>query len=243
MPRTSNNDPDLVLSFQAVRQALGYLGWFLPLSLITYAWISGSGLEGSISGFYYTPMGGVLTGTMSAIGIFLIAYRGYDPQPGEILSDRWLSAIAGAAALGVALLPVHRQGYPVCTDAPPLCWRFGLTSHPEFLHYAAAIVFFVCLALFSLLQFPNGERDAQGRLLWTRRSFIFLGCGAVIFAMMVAIVPYFLADPETRARLSDRNFLFWSESLATVAFATSWLTKGRALSTLSNAARRLGVGS
>ncbi|SPH23863.1 hypothetical protein DEA8626_02934 [Defluviimonas aquaemixtae] len=243
MARKSQTDPDLVLSFQAVRQALGYLGWFLPLSLLAFAWIGGYSLEGSISDFYYTSMGGILTGTLSAIGIFLVAYRGYDPAPGEFLSDRWLSAIAGIAALGIALLPVHRHGYPVCVDAPQLCWRFGITSHPELLHYGAAIIFFSCLALFSVLQFPQGERDADGRLLWTVRSFIFLGCGTVIVAMMVAILPYFLTDPETRARLSERNYLFWTESLATVAFATSWLTKGRALTSLTNTMQRLGGGT
>ncbi|MGC1427319.1 MAG: hypothetical protein WA822_01915 [Albidovulum sp.] len=231
-------DSNLVLSYNAVRQALGYIGWFLPLSLLAFAQIGNHPIEASISDYYYTPMGGVLTGTLFAIGVFLVAYRGYDPTPGERLSDRWLARVAGVSALGIALLPVHRSGYPICTDTPP-CWAFGAWAHPEILHYGAAIVFFACLALFSLVQFPRGERDGAGRLIWSCRAIIYLGCGTVILAVMAAILPYFLVGEAAREALSDRKYLFWCESLGIIAFATSWLTKGRAFSSLAGVARRI----
>ena len=237
------SDNSLVLSYVAVRQALGYLGYFLPVALLTHAALPGHRLEASISDYYYTSMGGILTGTLSAIGIFLVTYCGYYRKPGEWLSDRWLSRIAGAASLAVALLPVGREGYPVCIGEPRVCWVFGATAHADLLHYAAASIFFLCLALLSLVQFPRGERDASGRLCWTGRTFTYLLSGTVILAMMVAILPYFLADTATKAGLQDRHYLFWCESIAVLAFATSWLAKGRALGTLVRAMDRMGGGA
>ncbi len=242
-PPADHSGQELVLSYIAVRQALGYLGYFLPAALLIHAALPGHRLEASISDYYYTSMGGVLTGTLSAIGVFLISYRGYDAEPGERLSDKWLARIAGVAALSVALLPVHREGYPVCTGEPRVCWVFGASAHAEILHYAAAFVFFLCLALFSIVQFPRGERDGEGRLEWTARTFVFLTSGATILAMMVAILPYFLAGPEVRADLSANHYLFWCETIAIIAFATSWLTKGRAVRTLLGAMSRMGGGA
>ncbi|OYX45160.1 MAG: hypothetical protein B7Z02_02640 [Rhodobacterales bacterium 32-67-9] len=237
------SDNSLVLSYVAVRQALGYLGCFLPLALMIHAIHPGHRLEASVSDYYYTSMGGVLTGTLSAIGIFLVAYCGYERAPGEWLSDKWLARIAGAAALAVALLPISRKGYPLCIGEPRVCWIFGATAHADFLHYAAASVFFLCLALLSLVQFPRGERDSEGRLRWTGRTFIFLLSGTAILAMMVAIVPYFLTGAATKAALLANHYLFWCESIAIIAFATSWLTKGRALRTLMGTMGRIGGGA
>lgn len=188
-------------------------------------------------------MGGVLTGTLAAIWIFLVTYCGYDRAPGEWLSDRWLSRTAGAAALAVALLPIGREGYPVCIGEPRTCWVFGATAHADLLHYAAAFVFFLCLALLSLVQFPRGERDASGRLRWTGRTFTFLLSGTAILAMMAAILPYFLADPETMVLLQENRYRFWCESIAVLAFATSWLANGGALGTLVRAMGRMGGGA
>lgn len=230
-------DEDLVLSYLALRQTLGWLGLGLPAALLLHAALPGTTLEASISDYHYSAMGGVLTGTLSAIGVFLLAYRGYDRKPGEWLSDRWLSRLAGAGAIGIALLPVHREGYPVCTGVDR-CWSFGASAHPETLHYVSAFVFFLCLALFALVQFPRGERDAAGRLAWTARTFTFLFGGAAILASMTAIGFYFLGDGAAKQALSQRHHLFWCETLAIVAFAISWLVKGRALASMRRAVAR-----
>lgn len=229
----------LVMSFFAVRQTLGYLGLFLPASLLVHAALHGGRLEASISDFYYTGMGGVLVGTLVAIGLFLISYQGYAPLPGERLSDRWLARVAGVSALGVALFPVHRAGYPVCTVTPDTCWVFGAASHPEALHFASAIVFFACMAAFSLFQFTRGDRDAAGRPRWTPRCTLFILCGTIIVAVMVAMVPYFFAGPADKAQMAASHYLFWSESIGVAAFAVSWLAKGRALGSLRRGMARL----
>ncbi|MCB2128215.1 MAG: hypothetical protein KDE03_03865 [Rhodobacteraceae bacterium] len=196
--------------------------------------LSGKGrFEASISDFFYTSMGGILTGSLTAIGVFLLSYSGYRRLPGERLSDAWLARVAGASAILVALLPIGRKGYPVCpVETQPICWAFGAHFHPDILHYAAAITFFACMALFCLVQFPRGERRADGRLQWTGRCVTYVACGIVILAAMVAIGAYFIADPDLKAHMVAAKYLFWFESLAVMAFATSWLVKGRALTSL-----------
>ena len=98
-PARQEDENALVISFLAVRQALGYLGYLLPLSLLAYAVTAPGRLEPSISDFYYTPMGDILVGILVAIGIFLVTYTGFERKPGELLSDRWLARIAGADPL------------------------------------------------------------------------------------------------------------------------------------------------
>ncbi|GAB4385408.1 hypothetical protein [Albidovulum sp.] len=229
-PDGTGNDENLVLSYIAVRQALGLLGLSLPLSLLAFGLWSPSDFASSISGFYYTPMGGVLTGILTAIGVFLCAYRGYPRQPGEWLSDRWLARLAGLAAIGVALMPIGRAGYPVCVQDPaPVCWRFGFTFQPDLAHYAAAVLFFTCMALIALVQFPRGERDADGRLCWTLNTWIYLSSGGLIVASMAAVGLYFLTTGAARAAMDAARFLFWSESVGILAFSAAWLVKGKAL--------------
>lgn len=228
----------LVISFLAVRQTLGWLGLFLPVVLLGFASLPGNRLEQSISDFYYTGMGDIFVGTMCAIGVFLLSYTGYEPLPGEHLSDKWLARIAGAAAVLVALFPVSHPDYPFCTGEPPVCTSLGFAGHSEIIHYVAAGTFFLCLALFSLLQFTRGERGPDGRLRWTAKAAIYVLCGTFILASLMALVPYFLADTEARQAAAARHYLFWVETVAVLSFSVSWLTKGKALAGLAAMARR-----
>lgn len=228
----------LVLSYLAVRQTLGYLGLFLPISLAAYAALPDHRLEPSISAFYYTGMGDIFVGIMCAIGVFLLSYTGYEPLPGERLSDKWLARVAGISAILVALFPIHHPDYPFCVGEPPACTQLGFAGHSEVIHYVAAGSFLICLALFCLFQFTRGERGADGRLRWSRRTAFFVACGTVILACVTSAVPYSLASPAMKAAAAERHFLFWVETIAVLAFAQSWLVKGRALSTLISMARR-----
>ena len=72
------------LSSHLLRQALGYLGVFLPLLVYGVAGLrSTEGSPGwapldSISEYYYSGSVAVFTGVLWAIGAFLFTYRGYD---------------------------------------------------------------------------------------------------------------------------------------------------------------------
>lgn len=235
---TQKHDNSLILSYTALQRFLGYLGAMLPLSLLLYAYGSGQGLQPSISDFYYTPMGDILVGILCAIGVFFLCYRGFDKLPHETLSDRQVSVVAGFAALGVALFPVRRANYP--PDCPTAdCLLFGSTLHPDAYHYASAAVFFICLALFCLVLFTRGDRTDQGRIIWTPRNRLYVACGAVIVVAMLAMIPYLLGSETTRATLAGHHHLFWCETAGILAFAVSWLRKGKVIEAAKDALQKI----
>lgn len=244
-PGTAGADgQDLLLSYLAVRQALGLLGLSLPASLLVYAYLFKGGMQPSISDFYHTSMGDWLVGTLSAIGVFLFAYKGYATRPSRLwLGDREMSRIAGGSAIGVALFPISaepaqalcRLGETVgrCADllqGPGAMAVSGFTWHGDALHLGFALIFFLCLAYFSLVLFPmGGARTAQGKPAPTPEHRIYRICGLVILAALVAIVAYVAGLDDAVPALRSANALFWAETVAVVAFSISWLTKGKFL--------------
>lgn len=227
----------LVMEYIHVRQALGYLGFFLPLSLLGYGLLSGHGMQSSISAFYYTHMGDVLVGTLCAIGIFLFAYKGYARRRGEVLSDKWLARSAGLGAMGVALFPVHPAAHqPQLAQISTI--NLGIEHHPDLLHFASAAVFFACMALFCICVFTKGSRDEHGAPLWDADRVIYTSCGGLIIAAMLAMLPYSLSD-NIKATLAPYNYIFFCETIGVFAFATAWLCKGKGLRLLQRAAGRI----
>ena len=252
---TISSDKDLILSFLAVRQFLGLLGIALPVGLYVFARVLGYGMQPSISDFYHTEAGDLLVGTLWAIGIFLLAYKGHKTRPERYLvGDRQASIVAGLAVIGVATFPVSRsadiakcfngtiagicdaiRGVPedVCVGyactieaADPVTGFFG---HPDFLHYGSALVFFACLAYFCLVLFRmGGQRTPAGGAANSAEHTVYLLCGYAILISIAALVFYFFTD-SMRPGLRAVNYVFWWESVAVIAFSISWLTKGQIL--------------
>ncbi len=237
---------DLVLSYLAVRQALGILGLSLPLSLLVYAWALGGGMQPSISDFYHSAMGDWFVGTLCAIGVFLFAYKGYATRPPRLwLGDREMSRIAGLSAIGVALFPISAESDQAicqggghvarCADLMPeglpALPVTGFIGHSDWLHLGLALIFFLALAYFALVLFPmGGARTADGRPAPSAEHRTYHGCGVAILLALVAIVAYVAGLDEAVPALRRINFLFWAETVAVVAFSISWLTKGKLLS-------------
>ena len=232
-------DNGLILSYQALQQLLGWFGLALPVVLVTYASFAVQGLQPSISDFYYTAMGDVLVGILSAIGVFLLCYRGYEKLPGQWLSDRQVSFTAGIAALGVAVFPVHRVGQPACNLADAACITFGWSRHPDWFHYGSAGVFFACLAVFCLVLFTRGDRTPQGHILWTPRNIFYTTCGGLIVLSIFAMAPYVFGNDQTRALLAGYHYLFCWETLGILAFAASWLRKGKATESVAQVVKQV----
>ncbi|MGR3343492.1 MAG: hypothetical protein ACU0DI_09775 [Paracoccaceae bacterium] len=252
---SKSDDKDLVLSFLAVRQFLGMLGIALPVGLYLFARVLGYGMQPSISDFYHTEAGDLLVGSLWAIGIFLLAYKGRTSRPERWwVGDREASIVAGLAAIGVATFPVSRsadvakcfngkiagiceaiRGVPedvcignACTieAADPVTGFFG---HPDIMHYGSAFVFFGCLAYFCLVLFRmGGKRTPAGKAANSAEHTVYLACGYAILISIAALVFYFFAE-SLRSDLRSVNYIFWWESVAVIAFSISWLTKGRIL--------------
>lgn len=205
MSQTSAPSPDnLVHSYLFLRRAIGVIGIALPVVLVLGNLVHGGGLLNSISAYYYTDLRDVWVGSMCAIGVFLLSYRGYSTVD-EIAGD-----VAAVAAIGLALCPTT-PGDPNGSDR-----LFGV------LHLVFAGVFFLTLAFFCLFLFTKtGETRPTPRKV--QRNRVYIVCGAVILASLVLIVfaPW-LVDSSLHPAL-------WLESAAILAFGVAWLTKGEAI--------------
>ena len=225
--KDQEKENQLVQSFLFVRQAIGIIGFSLPIALLLST-LFGVKMQTSISGFYYTQMGDVLVGALCAIGIFLLSYKGYQPHRGERLTDKITARIAGISAIGVALFPVGTT----------TSLTTGFTFHNPLIHYIFAGIFFVSLVGFCLFLFTKGDRTTVGKLVWTPRNIIYVACGSVILLAIAALTVYFI-QPTKQAARDQCNYLFWWETLGVLAFATSWLIKGRTLSQIGKMWGRL----
>lgn len=237
-PDNSQDDPR-VLSYLAVRRWLGVLGLVLPISLYVYARGYDGGMRPSISEFYHSHMGDVLVGTLVAIGVFLITYKGYPRQPGERLSDQVVSTIAGLGAIGVALFPTAQPVDKLCppgesfagagpSGADLTCPIQGFVRHwetAEYVHFISAVVFFVMLAIFCFFLFPRGDTK-NGEIDWKApKNRVYLTCGILIVVSIAMLLLHWMLPFKDALR--SVNWVFWWETVAVLAFAISWLTKGR----------------
>ncbi|HEU0014097.1 MAG TPA: hypothetical protein VFQ45_10460 [Longimicrobium sp.] len=228
----------LVLNFLTLRKAVGYIGLALPFALVagenlrdrllSDAGRMGVLLESSISAYFHTGMREVFVGSLCAIGVFLLAYRGYDRR------DRVLSNIAGVCALLVALFPTFeasREASDTATRAPDSVTFFSGADAPDphvvgYVHFAAAAAFFALLAWISLVQFTKSDTSAPTREK-RERNIIYRLCGWVILGCIAAIAVAKLLLDDAAERSS--HFVFWFEAIAVVAFGISWLVKGEAI--------------
>lgn len=199
----------LVLSYMSLRRAVGLIGIALPFVLaIGTLLLEGSGLRGSVSSYYYTSMGDVFVGSMCAIAVFLMSYRGYERR------DDLAGSLACVFALGVALFPTSPE-----VNAMPRDKLVGA------LHLFFAAGFLLTLAYFSLALFRLMAPNPTPEKL--QRNKVYTACGYTILACVaLCAVVKLLPGNALLLRFSP---LFWLEAVAVVAFGVSWLTKGEAI--------------
>lgn len=218
---------DLVLSFLSVRRAIGLLGFFLPLALLAYG-IGRGDLLPSLSAAHYSAMREVFTGTLIAQAVFLWSYEGFRPDTGDLVSDKVTARVAAVAVALVALAPTCPD--ETCAVPPGTCTLLQCALEPplsSLVHLIAAGVFFGALAVFCLVLFTKGDVDSAEKAASNR---IYRICGWTIIASIGLVGLLFATGLE--AALERWNPVFWLETLATFAFATSWMVKGDALTPL-----------
>ncbi|QEG00470.1 hypothetical protein Mal15_45400 [Stieleria maiorica] len=214
IPELSTRANALVLSFIGIRRAVGISGFLLPIVLGPIGWLAGIPFQDNISSYYHTAMRDIFVGTMCAIAVFLLCYRGHD------WIENWTANVGSAAAFGVALFPLD-------PGSDPLLQR----SLIGYMHTISGGVFFLTLACYSLYHFPRSTRDpVESEPHPWERNFIYRSSGLVILFSMAAMGAYlFFAPISLKQQLNRFNFLFWMEWIAVWAFASAWLTKGRVI--------------
>ncbi len=208
MNQQSGHQYPLVLSYLSLRKAIGIIGFALPFVLaFGKLLLQGPGIQRSISLYYYTVMGDVFVGSLCAIGVFLMSYKGYDRK------DEIAGYLACVFSLGVALFPTTPNT--------------GATSRDNLigaLHLSFAALLFLTLAYFSLALFTktaSGKNPTRRKL---QRNTVYRVCGYTILACILLIIV--AALPPVKTLVERLTPVFWLESVAIVAFGVSWLTKG-----------------
>jgi hypothetical protein len=198
----------LVHSYLFLRRAIGVIGVALPF-VVTLGKIllQGGGLLPSISDSYYTDMRGVFVGSMCAVGVFLMAYYGYDRV------DNICGYLAALGAIGLALFPTTPDN---ATSGQKIIGSF---------HIGFALLFFVVLAIFCINRFTrSGDGPATRQKAY--RNLVYRICGWTIVGCLVglALTGYFFVS-----QVASWDPIFWFESLAIVAFGVAWFIKGDTL--------------
>ncbi|WKZ34415.1 MAG: hypothetical protein QY332_12410 [Anaerolineales bacterium] len=213
MKEASPSQMSLIISYLTLRKAVGILGTALPFMLSLGAWLLfQTGIQSSISSYYHTGMRDVFVGTLFAIGVFLLSYKGYEPQ------DNWAGNLASLFAIGVALFPTTPA------KAGPNTWDWVGSLHLVF-----AALFFLTLIYFSLFLFTKTHPNKSQTNRKKQRNIVYKVCGYTMALCVLLIVIFFLLPHSLETRLNGLNLLYWLETVAILAFGVSWLTKGEAI--------------
>lgn len=203
--RKRSGQKDLTYSYLSLRKAVGWIGILLPFALVLgiILFFKGDAFLRNISVYYHTGMRDLFVGALCSIALFLFFYRGYDKW------DNIAATVAGFFALGVAFFPTVKEG------------EYDWVAH---VHYYCAACFMVTLAFISLFLFTRKAPNPTARKM--KRNRIYIICGSVMLASLVAIELFFLFFEDKNP---DSSFVFWAETTALIAFGISWLTKGGTL--------------
>ncbi len=219
---TVRGDDNDVFTYRRIRKAIGWLGIALPLVLVCFSFIPffKTELQPSISHYYYTNLRELFTGTLFAVGLFLIRYKGHVNRS-FFRNDSLLTNLAGIMAFGAALVPTAPE-YRV--DPEKL---FTLIPYPgewlSWLHYGFAAALFLIFANLAINVFTIGQaRNEDIPVSAVNENKIYRICGYSILIFM-AMVP--ISDGFDLFNYSTLVF----EALSLFAFGIAWLIKGRAL--------------
>jgi hypothetical protein len=219
-----------IRTYRRIRKTIGWLGMGLPVVLVLLSLIPffKTGIQHSISHYYYTNFRELLTGVLCAVSLFLIRYEGTH-NPVFWKNDGLLTNIAGIMALLVALFPTNPGN---CAEKIysfiPLCAKWL-----GWLHYLFAAIFFLTLAVISINVFTIGQQENKGiPVSFLNENVLYRMCGYAIIVFVI-LIPVF----EILKLFHGSTLLM--EALALFAFGTSWLIKGRFLGDRGRVGRML----
>lgn len=237
------HNKELQISYLTLRKAIGWLGILLPFALLIgnyvvnnldilnnswfiktdchYPYESNGSFKSSLSHYYYTTVGELFTGTMGSVALFLFCYKGHPKRRGEKwFSDTVMSNLAGFFAMGLVIFPVSSEK---CISDNMR--TFLSSQNTSYIHFTFAALFFISLALMSIINFRRTATVADfGK---GSNAKIYLWCGIIMLACLFIVFIYntFLAGMFPKV---DRiRPIFLLETIALITFGFSWLMKGK----------------
>ena len=218
-------------SYLKLRRAIGYLGILLPISLVLLSLLNRNGCEWilpSISDYYHTSVGGIFTGILVSIAIFLW-YNGESKQ------EKIICRIASGLAIIIAFAPTPINENYIITESSILdldfvsgCYIPKPKGIPLVggLHFFCAAVFFLLLSYLSGIVFRKDESPEvdEGK----KRRLIYLICslGMLLYLILIAVFEFFLVEKFPN---SDNWMLpptFTLETIMLFCFGIAWLVRG-----------------
>jgi hypothetical protein len=211
--RVREEKNELVYNYKKLRAAIGCLGISLPFTTWLGAWIIfHTGLQGSISSYYYTGARDIFVGTLWAIGFFFVAYKGYSK------TEDWVGNFACVFAVLISLFPTTPELSPSITAI-----RVG------YVHTGSAAIFFGIMAYFAF-QFTSSDQSPEGQTPQKRlRNLVYKVCGYILAGSLVLIVLTAILPSTLMGRLAGLRPVYVLETVAILAFGISWLVKGEAV--------------
>ncbi len=243
MASLTKTDPNLLISHLTLRKAIGWLGMLLPFLLLSVnffinetdllnnpllfnktfskSYLPDNSFKSSISHYYYTAVGELFTGILITVALFMFCYKGHPKRTGEKgLFDNALTTLAGFAALGIAIFPTSSD-YPINDNLR----TFVSSSLTSYIHLSMAGVFFLSLAIMSMINFRRtGIRSMFGK---GQHHSVYMVCGIGMLSSMAILVIYFQFFEKRWQWLDDLHPVFCMEAIALIFFGISWLTKGK----------------
>lgn len=218
-----------VMHMRSLRMAIGWIGLLLPFVLVIGEnlrdWfitrassVGDSIIAPSISAYFHTGVRELFVGSLCAIAVFLVCYKGYDRR------DDLAANLAGICAFVVALFPVRDTAVTGVNSVT--IFSDAQTLDPALIgvvHIVAATVFFLTLAVMSLFLFTLSTRT-QPTERKRDRNKVYRVCGIAMIACVALIAIGKLVHVS-----ETTSFMFWLESIAVVAFGISWLTKAQVI--------------
>lgn len=204
-------------SFIIQRRGMALLAAALPVIFLTSSFIfDRTTFQTSISAYYWTLdlERNIFVGTLCAVGVFLLLYKGYN-----WFEDRVLD-LAGVSAVGIAFFPMDKLGD--CTSS-------GMSMHGVF-----AVTFFACISIICIFMSEHSltlEKSTSNshRLATFRRAYRW--CSGIMIGSVVVAVLSRLLPEEYVSFLCQKSLIFWVEAFGIWAFSAFWYIKTRELDT------------
>ncbi|WP_420575250.1 hypothetical protein [Ekhidna sp.] len=212
------------LSYFLIREIIGWAGLFLPIFLIAIAWFHNSSTQyfyqPSISHYYYTVSGFLFIGLITLIGVFLISYRGYEPEEDEKVSDNVITWIGGILILIVAIVPTPFEWIE--------CYRPTPIAHNHagwgWVHFVSAVGFFIAMSYLSIKKFTKGNKPFTPDKTIRNRVYKVCGWGMLIVLGVSGVLIFGFSLEEAWSHM-----IFWVEVILLLLFGICWLVKGKGL--------------
>jgi hypothetical protein len=200
-------DP-MVLSYLALRKAVGGVALALPFAVAVPWALLHHAIQSSISAYYYTGMRNLFVGSLCAIGMFMLCTRGYDTI------DEIAGIVSATCAIGVAFFPTS-----------PANGATRLQIIAGEVHYVFAAALFLTLAFFCLVLFKMSAHNHTLTAQKIQRNRVYTACGVVILISLALLPAMTLVFHVGYVFPHVAPGIFF-ETTSLFAFGIAWLVKG-----------------